>query len=67
MRERIGLRLRSSESVVVRAAADIYAAHIRNNQVNDDNREELIHASVRDAIEIAKLTEGLIRSDEELV
>jgi len=67
MRERIGLRLRASESVVVRAAADIYAAHIRNNQVNNENRHQRIQECVRDAIEIAKLAEAQIRSDDEMV
>ncbi len=67
MRERIGLRLRASESIVVRAATDIYAAYIQSNQVDDSNRKERIQESVRDAIEIAKLAESRIRSDEELV
>ena len=67
MRERIGLRLRASESVVVRAAADIYAAYVQSKQVDDQNREQRIRDSVKDAIEIAKLAENSIRSDEELV
>ncbi|MCA9410700.1 MAG: hypothetical protein KC931_04095 [Candidatus Omnitrophica bacterium] len=67
MRERIGLRLRPSESVVVRAAADIYAAYVQSNQVDETNRDKRIVESVEVAIEIAKMTEASIRSDEELV
>ena len=60
MRERIGLRLRPSESVVVRAAADIYAAYVQSNQVDETNRDKRIVESVEVAIEIAKMTEASI-------
>lgn len=67
MRERIGLRLRPSESVVVRAAADIYSAHVLAKEVNDSNREKVINQAIHDAIEIARLVERRVRSDDELV
>ena len=66
MRERIGLRLRHSESIVARSAADIYAAYVQSGQVDESNTEERIAESVEAAIKIAKLAEARIRSDEEL-
>ena len=64
--KRVSLRLQPSESVVVRAAVDIYSAQIQAGKVDDSNKDDVIQDSIETALKIALGTEKLIRSDREL-
>jgi len=64
--DKIYLRLRPSEQVVTRCAADIFAAYIAAGLVRDGSETEWIERSVREAIEIARLADEWITSDDEM-
>ncbi|MCK5565418.1 MAG: hypothetical protein KAJ07_09245 [Planctomycetes bacterium] len=60
------LSLQPSEKAIFQAAANIYAAYIASNQVNNDNQAKLMKKSINAAIAIAKNVENIIQSDEEM-
>ena len=60
------LRLQHSESVVVQAAAQIYAAYIAAGRVADGQEASWMERSIREAIRIAKAADAAIVSDEEI-
>ena len=60
------LNLQPSEAVVVRAAATIYAAHIAAGHVAAGQEKEIMKQAIADAIFLAKTTDEVIQSDEEL-
>lgn len=62
--ERVHLRLFHSESVVVQAAAQIYAARLMAGQA--DQPEEAIEQSIQDAIRIARRVDESVVSDQEM-
>jgi hypothetical protein len=64
--DKVYLTLRPSEQVVTRSAAGIFAAYIAAGLVRDGSESEWIERSVREAIEIARLTDSLIVSDNEM-
>ena len=60
------LNLQPSEAVVVRAAATIYAAHIAAGRVAAGQEKEIMKQAIADAIFLAKTSDEVIQSDEEL-
>lgn len=64
--DKVYLRLRPSEQVVTRCAADIFAAYIGAGLVREGSETEWIARSVREAIEIARLADEWITSDNEM-
>ena len=63
---KFALRLQPSESVVINAAARIYAAYISSGQETLATADEFVDRAVRVAIRIAQRTEELVRSDNEV-
>jgi hypothetical protein len=63
---KVYLALRPSEQVVARCAAEIFAAYISVGLVREGNEGEWIKRSVREAIEIARLADESITSDNEV-
>lgn len=59
------LTLHPSESVVVRAAANIYAAYIAAGKVPEGQAEEWMKRSIQEALFIARTADDLIVSDNE--
>ena len=60
------LFLQPSEGIVVRAAADIYAAYIIAGKVEEGKEKEWRDRSIREAYDIATTTDSNIVSDGEL-
>jgi hypothetical protein len=60
------LKLQHSESVVVQAAAQIYAAYIAAGRVPEGEEAEWMKRSIREAIQIAHATDASVISDEEI-
>ena len=60
------LSLEPSESIVVGAAATIYAAYISSGQVNTGKEKDFIVRSIREATILAQMTDTYIQSDYEL-
>jgi hypothetical protein len=58
--------LQPSKGVITQAAAQIYAAHIAAGRVQDDNGDQWLKRSIRDAITIARTVDASVQSDEEL-
>lgn len=58
--------LQPSEKAIFQSAANIYAAYVASNQVNDENQLKFMKKSITAAITIAKNVENIIQSDEEL-
>ena len=59
------LKLQWSESVVVVAASQIFAAYISAGKVNDSNEEQMLLKSIRTAIKLADTADTLVKSDKE--
>jgi hypothetical protein len=59
------LKLQQSEAVVIRSAAQIYAAYIAAGRVADGEEAEFMQRAIRDAIRIAKATDEAVVADEE--
>ena len=60
------LRLQNSESVVIAAAAQIYAAYISAGRVADGEEDQWMTRSIKEAIKIAAATDDAIISDDEV-
>lgn len=60
------LKLQHSESVVVQAAAQIYAAYIAAGRVPEGEEAQWMKRSIREAIQIANATDASVISDEEI-
>ena len=60
------LKLQHSESVVVQAAAQIYAAYIAAGRVPEGEEAQWMKRSIREAIRIADATDAAVISDEEI-
>jgi len=59
------LSLQPSESVVVRAAADIYAAYIIAGRVPEGDEKKWMERSIQEALWIAVTADDAIVSDNE--
>lgn len=60
------LKLQHSESVVIQAAAQIYAAYIAAGRVAEGEEARWMERSIREAIRIARATDASVISDEEI-
>ena len=60
------MRLQPSESVVVAASAQIYAAYIAAGRVNSGEEEQWMQRSIREALKIARAVDDAVISDDEL-
>ena len=60
------LSLQHSESVIVAAAANIYAAYISSNRVVEGEEEAWRQRSIEEAIWIAAKTDEKVQSDNEM-
>jgi hypothetical protein len=64
------LRLQPSEVAVLHSASTIYAAYIQNGQVSEENTDEYLQRSLREALRLALtaeraiIAEGEVDSDE---
>ena len=60
------LSLRPSESVVAAAAANIYSAYIMAGLVREGSEPDWIDRAVKEAIQIARRSDQLVVSDDEM-
>ncbi len=60
------LKLQHSESVVVQAASQIYAAYIAIGRVAEGEEALWMRRSIQEAIMIAEATDDAVISDEEI-
>ncbi len=63
---KIKLSLQPSEAVVAQCASSIYAAYLMAGRVPVGKEDDWIERSIRDAIEIARLSDEAIQSDSEM-
>ena len=59
-------KLQNSESVVIAAAAQIYAAYIAAGRVTDGEEDQWMTRSIKEAIKITAATDDAIISDNEV-
>lgn len=64
--EKKHLTLQHSESVITTAASQIYAAYITTGQVNQENHQEWMKRSIREAIAIAGSVDDVVISEGEM-
>jgi hypothetical protein len=60
------LELQRTEGIVIEAAATIYAGYISSGRVGEGQEAEYIQRSIREAIQIAKITDRVVIADEEI-
>ena len=60
------LTLQHSESVIIQAATQIYAAYITTGKVDENDRQEWMKRSIREAIAIARGVDDSVISDGEM-
>ena len=60
------LMLQQSEGFVIQAAAQIYSAHILAGRVDQENKDELMKQSIRDALRISIAVDEAIIADCEV-
>jgi hypothetical protein len=60
------LELQESEAVVVHAASRILAALIRGGRLTNGNHASLVRSAVEMAIELARETDRILQSDDEV-
>ena len=58
--------LKHSESVIVVAAANIFAAYVASNQVVEGEEETWMQRAIEHAIWITTKTEEVVHSDDEM-
>ena len=63
---RVTLTLPPDESVVIRAAAQIYAAYITAGRVEEGGEKESMRRSLDEALWIARTGDDMIHSDNEM-
>lgn len=66
LEKKASLSLQPSEAIVVRAAADIYAAYIIAGKVKEGQEKTWRDRAIREAFDIAKTADDAIRSDGEM-
>jgi hypothetical protein len=59
------INLQPSEAVLVRAAAQIFAAYISSGQCTRDKEDEYLKKSLQLAIRLAKTTDDVVQADKE--
>lgn len=60
------ISLQHSESVIVQAAAQIYAAYIASGRVNEGEEAQWMKRSIKEAVMIGQATDDAIISDDEI-
>jgi hypothetical protein len=60
------ISLQPSEAVLVRAAAQIFAAYIVSGQCKPDNEDAYLKKSLQHAIRLAKTTDDVVQADKEV-
>ena len=60
------LDLQRSEGIVVQAAAQIYSGYLAGGRVAEGQETEYLKRSIREAIQIAVVTDEAVISDEEI-
>ena len=60
------LALQPSEGVIVKAAAQIYAAYVTAGRAEEGNESEWIERSIREAIQIARTVDSSVQADAEV-
>jgi hypothetical protein len=58
--------LQPSKGVITQAAAQIYAAYIIDGRLQDNDADQWIKRSIREAIMIARTVDASVQSDQEL-
>lgn len=66
MNDKVYLKLRSSEQAVFAAASRIFASHISNGTVTDENQQAIMAKAIRDAIALAQMADEAVASDGEM-
>lgn len=66
MNKRRYMRLMPSESVIIRAAADIYSGYLASGRVQEGQEADYLKRSIIDAIRIADTVDEQIQSDDEV-
>lgn len=60
------LSLQPSEAIIAESAAIIYAAYVTIGRVPENQEQRWIERSIREAVQIARLTDEAVHSDTEL-
>ena len=60
------LTLHPSEAVVAQSAAYIYAAYLSSGRVPEGKEQQWMQRSIREAYQIARMTDDAIQSDSEM-
>ena len=60
------LRLQSSETVVVQAASQIYAAYIAAGRVTEGTEDQWMNRSIKEAVRLAIQVDNDVASDGEM-
>jgi hypothetical protein len=60
------ISLQASEGLVFQAAGRIYAAFVSTGKVSEGQEHEWMARALRDAVQLAQLTEKMVQSDSEL-
>jgi hypothetical protein len=63
---KVRVSLQASEGLVFEAASRIYAAYLRAGKISDGREGEWMERSLREAIQLARLTDQSVQSDAEL-
>ena len=58
--------LQPSKGIITQAAAQIYAAYVTAGRLQNDDADQWIKRSIREAITIARVVDASVQSDEEL-
>jgi hypothetical protein len=64
--KKISLRLDTSEGIVTRSAATIYAAYIAAGKVTAGQEEQMMRKALDEAIWLARTADDMILSDNEM-
>lgn len=64
--QRTKISFQASEGVVYTVAGQIYSAYMANGKVTPGEERKWMEQSLREAIQLAKLTEAQVQSDNEL-
>lgn len=64
--KKVKLSLQASESVVVEAAARIYAGYLASGRITDGEEKQWMQRSISEAIELAQLVDAYVQSDNEM-
>ena len=58
--------LQTSEGLIFKAAAQIYAAYLQLGKISDGQEREWMERSLKDAIQLAQMADRMVQSDSEM-